>query len=65
MTNVLVVIPIFNEETLLWHALERLFWEEMPSGYNINVLIVDDGSTDKSREVYLSHPETNSEKIHN
>ncbi|MFX0113869.1 MAG: glycosyltransferase family 2 protein [Candidatus Hodarchaeota archaeon] len=56
MPKALVVIPLFNEEKLLWHALERLFWEEMPSDFELDCLIVDDGSTDRSRDIYLSHP---------
>ncbi|MFQ5977138.1 MAG: glycosyltransferase family 2 protein [Candidatus Heimdallarchaeota archaeon] len=63
MPNVLVIIPLFNEAQLLWHALERLLWEKLPSGFELDCLIVDDGSTDNSRDIYLSHPAVDAGKI--
>ena len=64
MKKVLVIIPLFNEEQLLWDALELLFREKLPPGFELDGLIIDDGSTDCSRDIYLMNPAVKTGKVH-
>jgi glycosyltransferase involved in cell wall biosynthesis len=52
--NVLIGIPLYNEQAYISeciHSLYTFLTAECPE-YDITVLLVDDGSTDKSRKIY-------------
>jgi glycosyltransferase involved in cell wall biosynthesis len=46
-----VVVPVFNERFLVAESLRRLLDLELPGGGELEVLVVDDGSTDGSDEI--------------
>lgn len=49
-----VVVPVFNGERFLAEALESVFAQDYRP---IEVIVVDDGSTDRSAEIIRSFPE--------
>ena len=51
-----VIIPAYNEEAALGDDLNRIFATMDASGYNYEVIVVDDGSTDKTAEVVRQFP---------
>ncbi len=46
-----IVIPVYNERDLLPQILERVEQVELPGGLERQVVIVDDGSTDGTRDI--------------
>ncbi len=46
-----IVIPVYNERDLLPQVLERVEQVQLPNGLERQVVIVDDGSTDGTRDV--------------
>ena len=46
-----LVVPVYNERSLVGTLLDRLFALDLPSVGEIEILVVDDGSTDGSREL--------------
>ncbi|MFX1507573.1 MAG: glycosyltransferase family 2 protein [Promethearchaeota archaeon] len=52
--KVLIGIPLYNEQAYISECIHSLYTylSEECSEYEITVLLVDDGSTDKSREIY-------------
>ena len=55
MVRVTVLIPCYNEERTVVQLLERVREQEIP-GIEFEVLVVDDGSTDGTREQLASRP---------
>lgn len=51
-----VVIPAYNEESRIGKCLETIFSSEYEGG--IEVIVVDDGSTDRTREIAGRYPVT-------
>jgi dolichyl-phosphate beta-glucosyltransferase len=51
-----VVVPCFNEEGRLGHTLERIRDHLGRAKTDHEIIVVDDGSTDRTREVALSFP---------
>ena len=51
--EVSVIVPARNEEACLGMCLESLIRQK---GVDFEVLVVDDGSTDRTREIALSFP---------
>jgi glycosyltransferase involved in cell wall biosynthesis len=50
-TNVIILVPAFNEQRSVGNVLNEL------RQLNFNVLVIDDGSTDETRDVVLQHGE--------
>lgn len=50
MVTVSVVVPVYNEERTIVSILERVKAVEIP-GVALEVIVVDDGSKDKTREI--------------
>jgi len=48
MNKICAVIPAYNEEKSLGHFLKKL------KGYNIDIIVIDDGSTDDTAEIAKS-----------
>ena len=60
MTKILylsVIIPAYNEEKRLGRTLESVASYLRDKPWESEVIVVSDGSTDKTREVVLSHQE--------
>jgi dolichol-phosphate mannosyltransferase len=51
MKDVSVVVPVFNEEEVLDDFLKALFGVMNKTGKTFEVIVVDDGSTDKTAEI--------------
>jgi glycosyltransferase involved in cell wall biosynthesis len=50
-----IVVPIYNERSLLPEILQRLLAAELPPGLTREIHLVDDCSTDGTREWLVSH----------
>jgi glycosyltransferase involved in cell wall biosynthesis len=50
-----VVIPAFNEEACIGRAIETLFAKTAGSSYRFELIIVDDGSADRTAEIVASY----------
>lgn len=46
-----VVVPVLNEEESLPHLYQRLTEVLAPSGYSYEIIVIDDGSTDRSYDI--------------
>lgn len=55
-----IVIPIYNDDSLLAESIESLGRQTLPSGWSFHVYIVDDGS---SKEISLKDVSVPTEKI--
>lgn len=46
-----IIIPIFNEEKTVGEILRRVFLVKLPSNIKKEIIVIDDGSTDKTFQV--------------
>lgn len=51
-----ILMPVFNEERYIVQALESLLAQDYP---NFEILIIDGGSTDRTREIVVEYQEDN------
>ncbi|MBV9405427.1 MAG: glycosyltransferase [Acidobacteriaceae bacterium] len=52
-TLVSILVPLFNEETFIAECLGRILRAPLPSGTEMEIVVVDDGSTDGSVQEVL------------
>lgn len=52
-----IVIPVYNEEEALGHDLDTILAAMAGSGYEYEVLVVDDGSQDRTAEIVRARPQ--------
>lgn len=64
MSSVSIIIPVYNEEESIKQVIDAILSTLAGSDYAYEVIVVDDGSTDKTREIVnnlpvklLMHPE--------
>lgn len=57
---VTIIIPIFNEEKVIWECLKSL---QKQSYKNLEIILVDDGSTDKTLEIIENFKLKNSRSL--
>ena len=60
--NLSVIVPLFNEEKTLIQILNQIKYLE--KFCNLEILLVNDGSTDKSKEIILSNQHLFTKVIH-
>lgn len=46
-----IIIPVYNEEKTIEQILERVAKVKVPNGIGKEIIVVDDGSTDKTKKV--------------
>lgn len=46
-----IVIPVYNEEKTVQEVVERVQTVELPDGFDREIIIVDDGSTDSTSKI--------------
>lgn len=63
MTSVSIVIPVYNEEATILSVLERVREQSVP-GVAFEVIVVNDGSTDRTRERLDANPALFDHVIH-
>jgi len=47
MTSIIAIIPVFNRADKVTRAIQSALDQELPDGVTLDVLVVDDGSTDE------------------
>jgi len=65
MNNLTIVIPAFNEENVIESTLNRVVNYCTQNNINYEILVVDDGSTDKTCEIVNTFEHTNTRLIRN
>jgi glycosyltransferase involved in cell wall biosynthesis len=51
-----IIIPVYNEEKTLSLLIERVVKAKLPDGFDREIILVDDASSDKTSEVIASLP---------
>jgi len=59
MSKILITIPAYNEENTLGETLEEINVIMQNRGYDYGILVVDDGSSDKTAQIANSYPNVN------
>src|SRR5258708_30773027 len=50
-TKLSIIVAVYNEEVTLWPCIKAVLVAPLPPGIDREVILVDDGSTDRSWEV--------------
>ncbi len=51
MNQISIIIPAYNEEKLLGRCLESVLSAEVPDGWEKEIIVVNNGSTDRTKEI--------------
>ena len=62
LQNLSIVVPVYNEEKTLLELLKKI--EVLKSGCNLEVIIINDGSSDNSRQIIDNNKDLYSKAIH-
>ncbi len=46
MTSITAIIPVYNRAPVVASAIDSILGQEVPAGWSVEVLVVDDDSTD-------------------
>ncbi len=58
-----IIIPVYNCEKWLSACLDSILLQKMPNGFDMELLLVDDGSTDGSPKISDEYAEKQSERV--
>jgi glycosyltransferase involved in cell wall biosynthesis len=50
-----VVIPTYDRRAQVFHAVESVLKQKVPNGYNLEIIIIDDGSSDATKDILLKY----------
>lgn len=62
--KVSIVIPVYNEELYVEEVLGQVLSLQWPADVQTEVIVVDDGSTDKTRSLLKNYPQNHTLRIH-
>ena len=51
-----IIIPVYNEQEAIGEVLDGIAQAMAPTAHEYEVIVVDDGSTDQTREIVREHP---------
>jgi glycosyltransferase involved in cell wall biosynthesis len=51
MPTLSIIIPVYNESSLLEQVVERVILTQLPEGFDREIIIIDDASTDQTPEI--------------
>jgi glycosyltransferase involved in cell wall biosynthesis len=51
MPTLSIIIPVYNESSLLEQVVERVILAQLPAGFDREIIIIDDASTDQTPEI--------------
>jgi glycosyltransferase involved in cell wall biosynthesis len=57
--NISIIIPVYNGEETLKLCLDAVTALRIPEGMNIEILLINDGSTDRTKEIASAYPDVN------
>ena len=46
-----IIIPVFNEEKTIKQVIDRIQAVQLPKGFNREIIVINDGSNDGTREI--------------
>ena len=52
-----IIIPVYNEENTILKILEKIKKVEKNYNYNFNIIVINDGSSDNTRQILSQKPE--------
>ncbi len=58
-----VILPVYNQERFLSAAIESIINQKLPNEYVIEIIIIDDGSTDSSAQIIKNYQKSDSRII--
>jgi len=59
-----IVMPVYNEAAFVLRVIERVEAVELPAGLDRQLIVVDDASTDGTREILQKLPASSQREIH-
>ncbi len=62
--KVSVLIPVYNEELYVEEVINTLQETRLPFGLTMEIILVDDGSTDRTRRILQKHRADETFKVH-
>ena len=55
MNTIDVIIPVFNSQDTIIDCISSIQMQQIPDNWKVNIIIVDDASTDKSADFIIEH----------
>lgn len=63
-TKLSIIVPVYNEELYVETVVRHVLGLKLPYGLQHEVIVVDDGSTDQTRDILSRLPDHDTLKIH-